>query len=532
MYLSGGPGGAGIEEYRYAIEEVGFLNRRYALVGFDQRGTGRSALLRCPALERDVRLRSTSAGEQCAASIGPNRALFTTRTTVDDLESIRVALGAEQLILFGVSYGTKVALAYARAHPDRVERLILDSVVDPDDPDPFALASYRAIAPSLRALCPARCDGLTADPAADLAALVAALRAHPLRGTQPRPDGSRARHTLTPTDLLDLMFDGDYLPQLRAALPAAVRSAIAGDAAPLLRLRALAAPLSDYGSPRSFAAGRYATVCEEAALPWPRGTASEQRESAATALAGALPAGAFAPFDFAAARQDVVDLCLRWPEAPAAPALTGSGYPDVPVLILQGGEDVRTPPEVSAAVAAKLGPKAQRVLLPGIGHAALGSDYSGCAGRVLRDWAAGRDVRTSCPRLRTGLPRIAPAPRSLAELAPRRGLSGRLGRTVTAIDVTLQDLLVSLLIAPSPRAGGLRGGSYRATEEVLTLRSFEAVPGVQLSGRLRNKRASLRITGGAAARGRITIERTGRLTGVLGGRRVRTRLPGGGPPGP
>ena len=46
-----------------------------------------------------------------------------------DLEALRVALGADKLTLDGVSYGTFVAERYAMAHPDRVARLVLDSVV-------------------------------------------------------------------------------------------------------------------------------------------------------------------------------------------------------------------------------------------------------------------------------------------------------------------------------------------------------------------------------------------------------------------
>ena len=70
-----------------------------------------------------------------------------------------MALGAQKLTLFGISYGTKLALAYARAHPDRVERMALDSVLDPDDADVFGLEPYRAMAPSLAALCPAALPG-------------------------------------------------------------------------------------------------------------------------------------------------------------------------------------------------------------------------------------------------------------------------------------------------------------------------------------------------------------------------------------
>src|SRR5829696_2458083 len=114
LYLSGGPGGAGVREFADVLFEVGGLARRYQLVSYDQRGTGYSGLLRCPALERDPRLRSTSAGEKCAASLGSRRGLYGTRESVEDIEALRVALGVEKLTLFGISYGTKLALAYAR----------------------------------------------------------------------------------------------------------------------------------------------------------------------------------------------------------------------------------------------------------------------------------------------------------------------------------------------------------------------------------------------------------------------------------
>src|SRR5918994_4264234 len=173
VYLSGGPGGAGIEEMLAVMPLAPFLLDAYRVVGFDQRGTGGSGLLRCPALERDARLRSVRAGEACARRLGAARRFYTTPDSVEDLEAIRAELGVERLTLFGISYGTELALAYARAHPHRVDRLILDSVVNPDDRDPFGLAGFRAMGPSLDGLCPARCRGLGDAPVRLLARLPA-----------------------------------------------------------------------------------------------------------------------------------------------------------------------------------------------------------------------------------------------------------------------------------------------------------------------------------------------------------------------
>ena len=383
LYLSGGPGGAGVQEFSDVLFEVGGLSKRFDLVSYDQRGTGGSGVLRCRALERDARLRSTAAGEDCAGRLGARRAFYTTRDSVEDIEAVRKELGVEKLTLFGISYGTKLALAYARVHPDHVERIALDSVLEPDDADAFGREPYQAMAPTLAALCPDRCRGVTADPAGDLARLADRLRAAPLHGTTYGPGGRRHAGTLTALALSDLMFDSDYNPAIRAGIPVGVRAALdRGDAAPLLRLADAAAPLSRVPPARVFSAARYATVCEETPLPWPRGAPFGERAQRARDQAAALGARAFFPFAYEEAKADEIDLCLHWAEASAAP-VTGGAYPKVPALVLQGGEDLRTPPAGSARVAAALG--AQRVVVPGVGHAVVGGDPD-----ALRDPAAVR----------------------------------------------------------------------------------------------------------------------------------------------
>ena len=343
-----------MREFADVLFEVGGLASRYQLVSYDQRGTGFSGVLRCPRLERDVRLRSTGAGADCATRLGARRGLYGTRESVEDIEALRVALGAPKLTLFGISYGTKLALAYARAHPDRVERMALDSVLDPDDADVFGLEPYRAMAPSLAALCPAGCKGVSADPGGDLARLADRLRAAPLRGAVYGMRGRRRPATLTALALSDLMFDADYNPAIRAGIPAGVRAALDnGDPAPLLRLVVAAESLSAPPGPRVFSAARYAAVCEETPLPWPRGAPFGERVARAQAEADRLGRGAFLPFAYAEARADEIDLCLRWPETAPAPA-AGTGYPAVPTLVLQGGEDLRTPPAGSERVAAAI----------------------------------------------------------------------------------------------------------------------------------------------------------------------------------
>jgi pimeloyl-ACP methyl ester carboxylesterase len=88
-----------------------------------------------------------------------------------DLEDLRIALGVDHWSLDGVSYGTYVAQHYAYAHPDRVSRMVLDSVVPADGPPALYEASLHRTAATLRAVCAAA--ACPDDPAADVAAIVA-----------------------------------------------------------------------------------------------------------------------------------------------------------------------------------------------------------------------------------------------------------------------------------------------------------------------------------------------------------------------
>jgi pimeloyl-ACP methyl ester carboxylesterase len=529
VYLSGGPGGAGIEELLAVMPLTPFLPDSYRVVGFDQRGTGGSGLLRCKALERDPRLRSVRAGEDCARRLGERRRLYTTPDSVEDLEAIRSQLGVERLTLFGISYGTELALAYARAHPDRVDRLILDSVVNPDDRDPFGLAGFRAMGPSLAGLCPARCRGITRGQPVDLVARLAArLRGRAARGVAYDRRGRPHRERIGPTAIADLMYDSDYNPPLRAAMPAAVRAALRGDRAPLARLLLEGGNLAELPSPRSFSSARYATVCEETPLPWDASTPVGDRLAEARRRAATLGPAAFHPFDLRTAAADEIGLCLHWPGVPSGrvPA-PEAPYPAVPALLLQGGEDLRTPPEASEHVAAGIA-EARRVRVPGVGHAVVGGDPSGCGVRKLQRFVAGRSVGGDCRRVGSGVPAVALPPRTLGGVAPVRALGrGRVARTAAAVGVTVDDLVFSLSPAfLAYSGGGLRGGTFAVRRGRVLVRRFSAIRGLWITGSARGGALRLRVGGRSAARGRVVMRSGGRLRGRLGGRSFRVRLPG------
>ena len=112
---------------------------------------------------------------------------------------------------------------------------------------------------------------------------------------------------------------------------------------------------------------------------------------------------------------------------------------------------------------------------------------------------------------------------------PPRGpgpVRGRAGRTLMAVLRTRNDVLVQALalrLADARRSGGLRGGTISVSDAGVRMRRVEVVEGVAVSGTFpeRGTVARLRITGRAAARGSLRMTRSGRISGRLGGRRIR-----------
>lgn len=536
--LAGGPGQATLPLARFIAEAMAPALASRDLLVFDQRGTGASAPLSCPALGPAEIARANSLGEviqRCASQIGPARGAYTTRESVEDLEAVRQAAGYERLVLYGTSYGTKVALQYAQRYPQHVASLVLDSTETPDGPEPFHVGTFKAIRPMLRELCSARaCDRITRAPLPDLARLVAETSSRPLSAQTYDGRGRRVRRSITSRTVFELLLAGDLNPAIRAQMPAAVHSALGHDLAPLARLLTVAAthPPHEESASADDQTLFIDTSCEETRFPWQRSAPEATRAVEAEAALNSLPGSDFYPFNPESALLDMtIPLCVAWPDASSAPPATGP-LPAVPTLILSGGQDLRTPTEDAERVAAMI-PGAELVRVPYTGHSVIGSDLSGCARSAVAAFFAGTAVQP-CSAAPDRFPPAPLAPRSLSALSPTRGVPGRQGRTVAAVLSSLLDARRAILelaldfgeLPVGASVGGLRGGTMTMTSTGVRLHRFAYVPGVQVSGlvptalllRDSGAAANLTVAGSSASTGRLRLRSGGRASGVLGGR--------------
>ncbi len=544
--LAGGPGQAALPLSEFIAQALAPALTTRDLLVFDQRGTGASDPLRCRAFEDPGTKSAAQVFEGCASEIGPARGGFTTQESVEDIEALRQAGGYEKLVLYGTSYGTKVALEYAQRYPQDVEALVLDSVVPADGPEPFAIPTFQAIGGVLSELCTdGACAGISANPLHDLGALVSRLRKRPLGGSVYDGAGKRHASTLDEGGLLNILVAGDLNPALRALLPAAVRSALDGDPDPLLRLHLLAEGLipsvphgrGGEGEPEVDEALFVATTCEEAPFPWLRGAPSSTRLSEAIAFLTAQPSSDFYPFDAPTAfGNSPAPVCAFWPDASRAPPAQ-SPLPNVPTLILSGEQDLRTPTSGARRVAAMI-PDAQLLLVPFTGHSVIGSDLGDCASLAVSAFFAGNHVQPCQPATDEFAPTPL-TPRQLAQVRPPGALGGRPGRTLVAALDTLVDLNRQVVAAtlqadqqlPNGSSfGGLRGGSAKLSSSAAILKNFSFVPGVKLTATFPVRHGMLQasnihISGSQAARGSIRFGSGAKLIpGTLGGRHFDVNL--------
>jgi pimeloyl-ACP methyl ester carboxylesterase len=379
FFLAGGPGQAAVASYPMLDDVFKEVRKHRDVILVDQRGTGESNLLACKMVDPDqpstpgVEAAQAEASK-CAAELSAKADLrhYTTSDAIADLDAVREAIGATQINLVGVSYGTRVAQQYAMHHPQATRSIVLDSVV----PNTLQLGNIfaRNLDDALAlqfALCskaPA-CKGKLGDPRVELDQLLAKLRAAPVTVQfRDATTGEQQDGTLTADTVAGLVRMYAYMPAAGSLLPKLIHEANNGRYAGLLALaKMMSGDLKD-----SMAMGmQFSVICSE-----DNEGMVARAEDANTVLGTAMT-------------DSMAAMCKVWPKGAVPADFHKPLATDVPALVLEGEFDPVTPPRYGEEVVKTL-PNGRLFTLRGQGHNVIGA---GCMPKLFAQFIEKADAK-------------------------------------------------------------------------------------------------------------------------------------------
>ena len=399
--LAGGPGQAATEVFRFILNSFSRVNQTRDIVLVDQRGTGQSSPLACPAMQELPLVETEEIVRQlldeCRQTLMETADLtqYVTEIAMQDLDAVRDALGYEQINLMGVSYGTRAAQTYMRLFPEQTRTVVMDAVVSPS-----LVLQLQSPADGQRALelLFARC---TADEACaerfpafgdEFGQLVADLQTEKQLTLTHPVTGERLELTLTDDELMQVMFNLLYSPDLASLLPLLVEGAAeTADYTPLI-----AQALALTGNQQMYQGMFYAVTCSEDALR------IDAEEAAAIQ----------AETQFPLVSAEFTAVCEDWPTTAVSEQMFAPLESNIPTLLLSGEADPITPPHYADEVAETL-TNSQHIVLDGYGHGILSV---GCVPTIVTNFieagtAVGLD--TNCTA------KITPPPFFVSPVGPR-----------------------------------------------------------------------------------------------------------------
>jgi pimeloyl-ACP methyl ester carboxylesterase len=354
VYLEGGPGGSALSSIDFwTSPPAPFLAER-DLILVDQRGTGYSSpRLTCDQLTDDVygslAVRFTEDCVRVLRNQGADLDAFDTTESALDLYDLRKAMGIAEWNLFGISYGTRLALWTVQTRPQGIRSIVIDSVYPPA----------------------ARLHGTVADGfvravravAADCAAQPGCAAAHPDLEAElvHAVDRLNAEWKGEGDDFARYLFQSMYATSVEAVVPQAIGLAAAGRVSQAVSvLRSARVGLAGDASPGiasrpHMSEALYQSV--ECAESTPTTSGTVIREAAK-----ALPTSLAKPFVDDELR--LLAVCQAWKVDPNPLVAVRS---DVPALVLAGTYDPITPPSWAEMAASTL-PNSRYQLVAGSGH--------------------------------------------------------------------------------------------------------------------------------------------------------------------
>ncbi|MFC8866324.1 alpha/beta hydrolase [Streptomyces sp. NPDC057148] len=396
LLIAGGPGGSSLNDPSGKGQKLPQQVRdTHDLIGFAPRGLAPSTPVTCglehgdlatsklrpwPAPDGSVDENMATArrmADACVRNGGELIKHLSTANEARDIDRIRAALGERKISAWGVSYGTYVGAVYAQLFPHRTDRIVLDSV---DDPDPARvnrawLAGHEQgvedTFPHFAAWAsqPGNPDRL-ARRAADVRPMF--LRLAERLDREPIPWPGANPEELNGNVLRQALLDGLYRPSRYPALAELIRAARQGTVPP-----APAAPPEEVL--QNVAAVGAGTLCNDVA--WPKSAAVYEKGVAESRpkypLTAGMPRNAM--------------LCAAWPYPPrkAPVRITDRGPSDI--LLVQNERDVATPLAGALKMREALGRRAVMVTVDSTGHDAYLANGNACGDSVVSRFLATGD---------------------------------------------------------------------------------------------------------------------------------------------
>jgi pimeloyl-ACP methyl ester carboxylesterase len=357
VWFAGGPGNSAVDSISWMYPLTASLNTHRDMVFIEQRGTGESNPLNCPAfpsLAGPAALRR--AVQSCLASLHGDLRYYTTAMFTDDVSQVLTALHYSTANLIGLSYGTTAEQVFQIRHPGQVRTMTLLSGTPLTIPlFARAPANTQLALEYVFAQCASQpaCHQAFPHLAADWSALWAALGKSPVVVPAAQsPTGQAER--LDQNELAYLAYQALYNGNL-SPIPLEVHllAAATDKTAAMLALQ--------HAFPQSQPTGNsanqmmyYAIDCGE---PW--------ESNRPEALAGQRASFAYAN-DLGYA-QYLQSVCALIPTSTAAIGHVRVSASNVPVLAFNGAADPIEQPR-NMAGAGQLWPDSLAVTVPGMGH--------------------------------------------------------------------------------------------------------------------------------------------------------------------
>jgi pimeloyl-ACP methyl ester carboxylesterase len=548
------------------------VHRNLLLV--DERGTGRSTLIRCPSLEHFPGIEPTPAFPPAVQACGDalnhqwRRAngtwvhasdLFNTANSARDLAAVLRALRTGPVDLYGDSYGTWFSQTFASRYPWLLHSLTLDASYQVLGLSPWYATTATVARTAFNVVCAlsVACSRAAPGPSwSRIGALARDLRVAPITGQTVDSGGNRVTIRVDIQALVDLVNDAGFDASrtgmdagVYRELDAAARAWLEHrDSAPLLRLTAQSYGFDNFsfGSAGQYSDGLYfAVACTDYPQLFRMSAGVAERKRQLSAAIAALPADTFAPFTTTEwlsvdAYTEAFTACLDWPapvhhdppiivKPPLVPV-------SVPVLVLGGTLDSLTPLlDGGTVVTRQMGASARLIRVFNTTHVTAEVDPFNCASKLVRAFVAHPGLLftldASCareipvvravgvfPEPVSGETAAQPLPGNRANLS---GLRAATAAVQAAADAIYRSDYLGVL-----HGTGLRGGTFTIAASaggsmVFTLTAVKWVDDLAVDGTVHwapqsgTVTAMLTMAGPGGDAGHISITWNARVTGAV-----------------